>query len=149
MTAYHEDNLPETLYLPNLPDEAFDKAFEALGQAVASGRITAKSAVAGYLYERKDDLSTDRFGGKRNPSYGGPTDDMILQITVRVPNPVFVADNGLGAFNELEEEVKAINKQEAMARLEAEIEEAQERGRVAVQKATDARIALDKLINGQ
>lgn len=45
----------------------------------------ASVAFAGaHAYERKGYLAVDAIGGHRNPSYSSRTDDVLLQITVRV-----------------------------------------------------------------
>ena len=42
------------------------------------------AASAVHYYERKNERATDSLGGPRNQSYGSSSDDVILQLTMRV-----------------------------------------------------------------
>lgn len=85
-------------------------------------------AIAGaHTYERKGYISADTLGGHRNPSYGSRTDDVLLQLTVRVnydrAREIVAA---VGEERSAREEAKAAAKRaeidEQIARLQAQRE---------------------------
>lgn len=106
-----------------------------VGTAVELISIASEAALSGepvvvaggHCYERKGYLTQDPLGGHRNTSYGRPNDDVILQITVRVP------------FSAVKASVEKIQG----TRLQAEIEatEAQIAATEATRAELDGKIA--------
>lgn len=68
-----------------LPAAVHEAAVVELQSILASGKHDAIDVRAGFIYERKDATSVDYLGGPRNSSYGHASDDVLLQVTVRVP----------------------------------------------------------------
>lgn len=87
MTDFEYDNLPDELNVDPVPDELFDEAFAALVQALNSEQCGAHEAKAVYVYDRKGYLETGPLDGSRRNSHQTDSDDVVLQVTVRVPNP--------------------------------------------------------------
>lgn len=70
--------------LDEIPTESQEIAREIVELIHSEALEGAPIALAGaHAYERKSFLDLDRFGGERN-SYGRSTDDVLLQVTVRV-----------------------------------------------------------------
>ena len=87
MTEFEFDNLPDELNVEALPEDLFDEAFSAFSDAVFSGRCVAREVKAAYVYGRKGFMEADAFGGKRSASYTSTSDDVVLQVTVRIQHP--------------------------------------------------------------
>lgn len=58
---------------------------EAQRQVEADNSQVEVGVVAGFVYPRKGHESVDLLGGHRNPAYGSPGDDIIVQVTYRIP----------------------------------------------------------------
>lgn len=65
-----------------LSSETSESIFASLQEAVQAGNPAVANAF--YAYDRKGYISTTPVGGEINRSYGS-VDDVVLQITVRVP----------------------------------------------------------------
>lgn len=143
MTSYDYRNLPDPLEAAALPEELFAYAQRALIQALDSDLIIATEAKAVHVYDRNGYMEADAFGGHQNPSYRGETDDVVLQLTVRVPHPKSygVADK-LNAIVDLEEQATEHALNAEKARLEAQLAKAEKE---AAQAETTAREAREKL----
>lgn len=111
--------------LAEIPTESQEIARDIIELIHHEALDGAPIAFAGaHAYERKSFLVLDRFGGERN-SYGSTSDDVLLQITVRVSQPrakqliAKVAEERIA-----QEEAKAIAKRAEIdaqiARLQAE-----------------------------
>lgn len=149
MTAdYEYDNLPEALEAEAMPVVMFAKVLAALEEAVASGETLAAEAKAVHVYDRKGYLNADSFIGHQNPSYRTKRDDVVLQVTVRIPNPLRASLNGkLAKTAALEESAKEYMEQAEKARLEAEIAQAEQDVAQAEETARAAREKLEAMRN--
>lgn len=149
MTAYETDNLPENLdYIKPLPDELFQKGYEAIKDALEnSGGVLASEIKVAYAYERKGELSLDQFGGKRNVSYASDSDDIILQLTVRIdsPNVHWKATDAGSLVGALEDEVKELDRKRKIKVLEAEIAAEEARAEAAARAVRQKRAELGNL----
>lgn len=149
MTAYETDNLPENLdYIKPLPDELFQKGYEAIKDALEnSGGVLASEIKVAYAYERKGELSLDQFGGKRNVSYASDSDDIILQLTVRIdsPNVHWKATDTGSLVGALEDEVKELDRKRKIKVLEAEIAAEEARAEAAARAVRQKRAELGNL----
>lgn len=45
-----------------------------------------KTVNAAHMYQRKNEKTYDSFGNDRNRSYGSDCDDVVIQVTIVVPN---------------------------------------------------------------
>lgn len=117
--------LPNLDYNETLTHEQAQSIAAMITEALTSGGVTAASGVAGYLYDRKNYLTVDRVGAERSP-YGAPSDDIYLQIAVRIPQYALTTEaekllNGLetaaeeAAVKEAEERLEALRKQRETA----------------------------------
>lgn len=88
----HEyDSLKQTLpEIEGLSNETATRLTDAICEAIYGGAPMAFAG--GYAFERKGYLNVDRIGGPRNPSYSSDNDDLIFQITVRVPRDFTVLE---------------------------------------------------------
>lgn len=80
---YTFDGVPSE-YVPELSEASHEAAIEALVNVLQDGSAEAIDVRGGFLYERKGEFSMDRLGVERNRSYGSSSDDVVLQVTVRV-----------------------------------------------------------------
>lgn len=143
MTAdYEYDNLPDALEAEALPAEMFEMAQNAFVQATTSGLALAMEAKAVHVYDRKGYMNADSFIGHQNPAYRSETDDVILQLTIRIPNPKTIRGEDLNAITALEDYATEYDQRAEKARLEAELEQAE---KVAAQAEATAREAREKL----
>lgn len=148
MTAYEYDNLPANFDVQPIPDELFAVGYDAIKQAVESDQSLARELRVAYLYDRKCEMSFDQFGTQRNASYGSESDDVLLQLTVRIPNSNPKFWGGTGGFelvHELETNVIELAKDKRRAKLEAEIAEAEARATAAANIADQKRAELSNL----
>lgn len=67
----------------HLSPKTSESIFTKLQEAVLNGHPAVANAF--YAYDRKGYISTTPVGGELNSSYGSPYDDVVLQITVRIP----------------------------------------------------------------
>lgn len=142
---YREDNLPYNMqHVTAIPDELFNNAQAALFAAIATNQLIAQEAKVAYAYKRKNEMSLDSFGGERNKSYSGSHDDVIIQVTVRVPNPK-ARDIDLDDLITLEEDIKAHKVTAEQKRLAAEIAEAEAEAEQAEAIARKKREELEAL----
>lgn len=145
MTSFEYDNLPDALEVEALPEEMFDDVQTAFIQAMSSGLALTMEAKAAHAYERKEVLETDSFIGHQNPAYRSETDDVILQMTIRIPNPKTIRGESLSATTTLEERATAYDLAAKRARLEAEIAKAEADATKAETAAREARAKLEAL----
>lgn len=87
MTAYTYNSLPDEMTVKPVSNELFPKAKAAFLEAFDSEHIEAQTIHVAYAYERHGHMDLDRFGGARNNSYSSERDDLVIQVTVRIPNP--------------------------------------------------------------
>lgn len=125
-SGYFHDGLCQDL--APIETESQDIAREIIELVHSEALSGASVAFAGaHAYERKGYISLDAIGGHRNPSYSSPTDDVILQVTVRVnydrAREIVAA---VGEERSAREEAKAAAKRaeidEQIARLQAQRE---------------------------
>lgn len=144
-TPYDYYNLPEELEVEVLPEELNEAAEAAFLEALASGEVKVQEAKATYVYERKFDMSFDAFSKlERNTSYSSESDDVILQLTIRIPNPSARKDK-LGRVAELATSVYEFAAKAAKERLEAEIAQAEQEAENAAATAREKRAKLEEL----
>lgn len=122
MTEYDYNNMPEEHIRPTLPVGFFDEAMAAFVEAVESGDAIAYEAKAAYISNRKMHMNFDGFGKPRNASYSSKTDDILLQLSIRIPNQ----------YN-----TTSFPKTEALAKNVAEFALAAERSALEVSIAAD------------
>lgn len=87
MTAYGYYSLPDDINAKPLSNELFTQGMAALKEVMESDEVQAQEIKIAYVYDRNDHFATDPFGGKRNTSYASDNDDVIVQLTMRIPNP--------------------------------------------------------------
>lgn len=146
MTSYHDDNLPGEMMIDAVPDELFNDALAALAQAVESGQVLAKEALAAHVYDRKGYMSFDSFVKENKASHTNNTrDDVIIQLTVRIHNPRMFDGGDLNLTTELEEHVAEYTVNAKRERLEAAIGQAEDEARKADATAREKRRLLDAL----
>jgi predicted ribosome quality control (RQC) complex YloA/Tae2 family protein len=143
MTAYEYDNLPEELNVEALPEELFKEGIDAFTQALASDALEAKEIKIAYVYDRKGYINVDAFAGKRKTGYSSESDDVVIQVTLRVRNPKHRAE--LSNFVTLGEHITERNLKAERARLEAEIAQAEATAEKAEATAREAREKLEAL----
>lgn len=123
MTYFAHDNLPDAddMALKNpLSEELLDLGRAAVIEALESGEARVEEVKAVYAFDRKDYLFTEPLGMlERNKAYSSDEDDIILQMTVRIPNPKKAIT--LEKVAELEEAVRTQNIAEAKALLTKQI----------------------------
>lgn len=145
MTAYEYDNLPDEITAEALPEEMFEDALAAFVQAMSSGLALKMEAKATHAYDRKGYMENDSFIGHQNPAYRSETDDVILQLTLRIPNPKTIRGESLSATSALEERAIAYDRAAEQARLEAELAQAEREAEQAEATAREKRAKLDAL----
>lgn len=72
--------------IPVIEDASSVATLLASTIAMAFDRGAPVGFAAAHVYERKGYLSYDALDGQRNTAYGSDDDDVLLQITVRVPH---------------------------------------------------------------
>lgn len=77
------------MYLPELPPELRAAAAVAMRETLSTRAALEPTsevidASAGFIYTRKGEDTVDLFGTPRNKSYGSPSDDVVLSLTVRI-----------------------------------------------------------------
>lgn len=143
MTEYSEYTVPAEMGINPLPSDLTEAGLNVLKDALAANSIIAKEVKIAYVFERKDEFSLDEFGTKRNKSYGSNGDDVLIQLTVRIPSPQNV--NGLGSVLVLEEAVMQYRGEEERKQLEAEIAAAEQEAKLAQTVADQKRARLEAL----
>jgi hypothetical protein len=151
MTEFDYYNVPDEMNVSALPEELYGPALEVIARLAVSGDVLAKEIKIAHAYDRKGYMELDTLGGHRNPSYPSPTDDLILQLTMRIKHP----SSGYGrtpeamqtakALEALETRVKEINTEKERKALEAEIAQAEEAMRGAEKLAREKRERLAAL----
>lgn len=84
-TSFDTDNIPDEIHVSALGAQHFDAALEIIKDSVARGEVAAYESKAAFVYERSDWLETDPIVGRRNESYNTELDDILVQVTVRIP----------------------------------------------------------------
>lgn len=143
MTSYHGDNLPDEMLVEPIPDELFDGALAALTQALGSGQVIAKQAIAAYVYNRRGYMGFDSFAYKPDNTTNDK-DDVIIQLTVRMNNPRMF-DGELSETKDLEENVAAHSANAKRNRLKAEIAAQEVAVKNALAIAAEAQKRLDEM----
>jgi predicted ribosome quality control (RQC) complex YloA/Tae2 family protein len=143
MTTYEYYNLPDELNVEPLPEELFEDGLNAFTQALESTVLKAQEIKVAYVYDRNEWLTADTFGGKRNTSYSSGSDDVIIQVTLRVPNPARREE--LSNLNALETTLIEYNLNAEQERLKAEIAKAEEEVQKALATAAEKQKQLDAL----
>jgi hypothetical protein len=142
---YEYDNLPYALEAEALPAEMFEAAQNAFIQATTSGLALKVEAKAVHVYDRKGYLNADSFIGHQNPAYRSATDDVIIQLTVRIPNPKTIRGEDLSHTTALEDFATEYDQRAEKARLEAELAKAEQDAAKAETAAREAREKLEAL----
>jgi hypothetical protein len=144
MNAFDFDNLPDDLgFVPRLPGDLFEAAHAAFTEALSSGHVLATSARAAYVYDRGDNFGIEAIGQARNPGRASQGEDIVLELTIRVPAPQ--SRNGMGRLAELERAVVDAGLTAEQKRLEAELAEAEASATQAQERARQTREKLDTL----
>lgn len=147
MTAFDYDNLPDSLDVDPVPAELQDRALAVAIALLGSDHLLAREVKIAHVYDRKGYLNADTFGGQRNPSYSSSSDDIIVQVSVRVgysPSP-WSTDEALKQLKALEVQTREWHVDEQRKKIEAEIATAEEdalRAEAAAQSARDRLAAL-------
>jgi hypothetical protein len=87
---YSYDGVP-TEMIPELAAATQAVALENFARVITDGTYTAAEVTGGFLYRRKDEFSTHPLGkpffydGKERDYSKLDTDEVVLQVTVRVP----------------------------------------------------------------
>lgn len=146
MTEFDYHNLPDELNVEALPVEMFEEAFAAFSDAVLSGRCVAREIKAAYVYGRKGFMEADALGGKRNASYSSAADDVVFQVTVRIPHPGWHEE--LRKAEVLETVLTERRITEERERLEAEIA-AEEAAAVKAKQSAEQKREQLRVLNGE
>lgn len=85
MSAYEYDNLPDTLIYQPVDEALRMAAWNLLHEVIRDGDELAWDVRAAHAYDRKGLMNLDPIGGPRNTAYGSEQDDVVLQLSVRVP----------------------------------------------------------------
>ena len=144
---YEYDNLPDALEADPLPKDMFDNTLAAFNQALESGLALNAEAKAVHVYDRKGYMNADSFIGHQNPAYRSQTDDVILQLTIRIPNPKTIRGESLSKTAALEDLAADYDMRIEKARLEAELEQAEQAAAAAEATAREKREKLEALRN--
>lgn len=113
------DMEPMVTDLQELPKGSQGKGLETIRELLSSTEDFSFNVSGGHVYERKGYLSADSLGGPRNSSYGSNSDDVLLQVTIRVRPRVAekLIDNVKESILQEELEIEA----EERRRLDAEL----------------------------
>ena len=136
---YEYDNLPKELEAPVLPEELHADAQAAFIQALDSELVKAMEIKAVHVFNRKGYMDANSFVGRQNPSYRSDSNDVILQMTIRIPNPK--REESLSEVAELEVSANEYTVRAEKARLEAELAKAEQEAAKAEETARAAREA--------
>jgi hypothetical protein len=90
-------------------------------------------------------MDANSFVGRQNPSYRSDSNDVILQMTIRIPNPK--REESLSEVAELEVSANEYTVRAEKARLEAELAQAEQEAAKAEETARAAREKLEALRN--
>lgn len=140
---YDYNNLPRELEAPVLPEELLEDAQAAFVQAIESGLAKATEIKAVHVFNRKGYMDANSFVGRQNPSYRSDSDDVILQMTIRIPNPK--REKTLSGVAALEDRATEYTKEAERKRLEAELAKAEADATQAETTAREARAKLEAL----
>lgn len=147
MTNYEYDNLPdgdEMGMLRALPQELFEDGKAAIIAALESEEAEAQEIKAAYAFNRKGYLFIEPLGTlERNASYSSDNDHIILQLTLRMPNPK--NRSGLDAIADLEGKANEHYREAARAALTAQIAADEAAAEKASADAAKRRAQLEKL----
>jgi len=146
MAEYTFDSMPDDYFMstvdPAKTDVQRKAALDALNAAVEADLVRGFDARMATVYNRKGFMSYDEVGGTKNPSYSSETDDLIIQVTVRVDYSDFKhIDSFLTRVNDYKQEAAA----EKIAELERLLAMQQEAEKKAKLVADNTREALAKL----
>lgn len=139
--------------LPIIGDEVnridgshFHPIMRAVDDAFDKGIVASCEARLAYVYERKGFASIDVIPGNRNPSYGSSSDDVIVQISVRIDGERLNRGHGLA----MTDEINAILVDDRNAQLEKLKEDAQKAkdAALAAQKNYEDRVAAIEALGG-
>jgi hypothetical protein len=125
MTTFDYDNLPEEIGFEPLPAELVGTVATAIAQALRSNLSLAAEAKAVYVYERKGYMEIEPLGKKRNSPYGSIDDDIVLQLTVRIPSPTTVDAGALGVVQSLEARIYEHTLETQRKAIQAQIAQAE------------------------
>lgn len=141
MTAYDYNNLPQELNVEPLPNEMVADVRAAINEVLEYGITSASEVKAAYVYKRKGQMGFTKFGEQGNPHYASESDDIIMQLTVRVPNPKNVGRYGheMKKLIEMEEQINAESLEVERARLEVEIAQAEEEAKTKRERLEELR----------
>lgn len=146
MTVFEYDNLPDSVRADALPEELTLLAYAAFVNAWRSDHALAVEVKAVHVYSRKGFMEQESFGKERTSPYGSIDDDVVLQLTIRVPHPSLTrVDGALNQVAALEEDAKAFRVHAERERLEAEIAQAETEAAKAEADAREKRARLEAL----
>jgi len=121
------DLVPTTAYqlVEHLSPKTSESIFKTLQEAVLEGNPAVANAF--YAYDRKGYISTAPVGGEINSSYGSCYDDVVLQVTVRIPGNEMKNNNLIYEITGEAVRSKAALVKEQRAEIDRQIEELQAR----------------------
>jgi len=142
MAEYTSDSMPDDYFMSQLSSAKTDvqrkAALDALNAAVEADMVLGFDARMATVYNRKGYMSYDEVGGTKNPSYSSETDDLIIQVTVRVDYSDFKhIDSFLARVNDYKQEAAA-EKVAELERLLAVQEEAEKKAKLVADNTRDA-----------
>jgi hypothetical protein len=108
-TYFDTDNIPDEFFTPALGAQHFESALTVIQDALTKGEVAAYEANAAYVSERNDWMETSPIVAPR----GGVQDDVLVQITVRIPRTE--------QFKKFESEILEEDKLRTQERAEAEL----------------------------
>lgn len=112
--------------VPEIKDLSPELALEFIELVQSATEAGMPVAFAGgHGYERKDHLSYDSLGGRRNGGYGSGTDEVFLQVTVRVEYDLAAPFLAKFAESKISKEKSALEAERS--RIDAQIAELEER----------------------
>lgn len=144
---YDSDNIPAEIETDALPADLFEAARAAINDAADSDLAIAMEAKGAFVYNRRGYNAFIPFDAERGAHDLISNDDVILQLTVRIPNPnLAYATDSLKATTSLVEAAVNASKTAEQLRLEKEIADAEAAAKEAEATAQDKRNKLNALL---
>lgn len=147
VTEFDYDNLPNNESLVNaLPEELLPEAKNVFRELMDSNLIIAEEVRASYVFKRKGYMDFVPIGEEPNTGYQTATDDLIIQLTMRIPAPnTYTTVPEMQKMEKLVKRAGEARKEAERQRLQEEIGIEEARAAAALNAAKAKREALTKL----
>lgn len=88
MTYFDYDNIPDNFEMVSaMPDDFFSDIQRMFKAAQNAGLVKAQETKIARVYDRKGYMTMDGLGEPRNTAYGSSSDDVVVQLTIRIQVP--------------------------------------------------------------